>query len=99
MVDALTLSVANKIAAEIKPEKIIVFGSCAAGKARQDSDIDLPIIYQGPLSKREVELAVHRLFPDPEFSLGLFVLTPGEFAWQQHVVSTLGRIGVLWMRK
>lgn len=34
----------NKIATHYKPEKIILFGSCASGKISPDSDIDILII-------------------------------------------------------
>ncbi|MEI6425313.1 MAG: nucleotidyltransferase domain-containing protein [Lentisphaerota bacterium] len=40
----LLKDMANKIAAEVIPEKIILFGSRASGKQRPDSDIDLMII-------------------------------------------------------
>ncbi len=58
---------------QYKPEKIILFGSAASGKARQDSDIDLFIIKNStqkrPLRVQEVFQAlrgIKRTYPlDP----------------------------------
>jgi len=61
------------------------------GTARADSDIDLLVVYEGPLSKRDVKLRIRGLFPHPNFSMDLFVLTLDEFERQRSVVSTVGR--------
>ena len=84
--------IAQRIADAIHPESIILFGSQGTGQAGPESDVDLLLIYNGPLSKRDVKLAVRRLFPRPEFSLDLFVLTPEEYERQRSVPSTLGHI-------
>ena len=91
VVDCLVQSVVERIAEDVHPRQIILFGSRAAGMPRPDSDIDLLIIYEGALSKREVKLKVRRLFPRPDFSMDLFVLSPEEFQRQKNVVSTLAR--------
>ena len=85
-------AVAQRIADAIQPERIVLFGSQGNGQAGPDSDIDLLLIYKGPLSKRDVKLAVRRLFPRPEFSLDLFVLSPEEYERQRSVPSTLGHL-------
>jgi hypothetical protein len=82
--------IAQRIADAVHPERIILFGSQGTGQARPESDVDLLLIYNGPLSKRDVKLAVRRLFPRPEFSLDLFVLSPEEYERQRSVPSTLG---------
>lgn len=82
----------SRISGAIHPEKIILFGSRARGEARNDSDYDLLIIYDGALSKREVKIAVRRLFSLPDFSMDLFVISSDEFERQKKVVSTVGRV-------
>lgn len=82
----------SRISGAIHPEKIILFGSRARGGARPDSDYDLLIVYDGPLSKREVKIAVRRLFSLPDFSMDLFVISSDEFERQKKVVSTVGRV-------
>ncbi len=91
MTDSLVDHVVARISEAIRPEKIILFGSRAKGDADADSDLDLLIIYNGDLSKRELKLQVRLLFPRPEFSMDLFVLTPDEYERQKKIVSTVGR--------
>ena len=90
--DPLVERVVQKIAEAIRPEQIILFGSRAREGAHPESDMDLLIIYDGPLPKREVKLKVRRLFPRPDFSMDLFVLTSDELERQRKVVSTVGRV-------
>ena len=80
------------IVQEINPEKIILFGSRARWEAGKDSDVDLLIVYDGELSKREVKLKIHRLFSQRYFSMDIFVLNSGEFERQKNIVSTVGRV-------
>ncbi len=83
--------IVRTIAEKIKPEKIILFGSRAAGQAKQDSDIDLVVVYKGDRPKREIQIAIHKLFEHPDFSLDVFVLTPEEIESQKKVANTLAR--------
>jgi len=79
------------IAEAVHPQKIILFGSRARGKARPDSDLDLVIIYEGEKSKRQVKLDIHRLLEPASLPMDLFVLTPEELLRQRHVANTLAR--------
>ena len=69
--------VRDRIVQAYRPEKIILFGSAAAGNAREDSDLDLLIIKRTkkPYFKRikEVNHAIHIWR-----STDIFVLTPEE---------------------
>ena len=38
---------AEEVTKELKPEKIVMFGSYAAGRAHEDSDIDVAVIFNG----------------------------------------------------
>ena len=70
--------VAEKIAKEYQPEKIILFGSYAWGKPTEDSDIDFFILKETdlPLPKR-IE-AVDRIFSRREFPMDFLVYTPEQ---------------------
>ena len=90
--DTLVENIVQRIAEAVQPRKVILFGSRARGDAHPDSDVDLLIIYDGDLPKRELKLKVRRLFSRPEFSMDLFVLNPDEYERQKKVVSTVGRV-------
>lgn len=90
--DSIVNEIIQRIAEAIEPEKIILFGSHANGDAREDSDIDLLIVYDGPETKREIKLKIRRLFPHPHFSMDLVVLSSDEFARQRNIPTTIGRI-------
>ncbi len=91
-VDAVVKQIVKEINEAIRPAQIILFGSRARGDARPDSDIDLLLVYDGPLTKREVKVAVRRLFPEPDFGMDIFVVTSDEYERQKDVVSTVGRV-------
>jgi len=90
--DVLVQRVVATIAEAIHPVRIILFGSRAGGDARPDSDLDLLLIYDGPIPKRELKLRIRELFPRPTFGMDLFVLTSDEYERQKKVVSTVGRV-------
>jgi len=89
--DPLVERVVRRIARSVKPERVILFGSRASGDARQDSDIDLVVVYSGPKTKRQVQIGIHRLFSNPDFSMDVFVLTPEELESQKTIPNTLAR--------
>lgn len=93
--DSIVDRIIPVIAREIKPQKIILFGSRARGDAGKDSDVDLLIVYDGDISKREVKLKIHRLFFPRDFSMDIFVLNSKEFERQKKIVSTVGRVASL----
>ncbi len=89
--DHLVNKIVEKIAEAVRPDQIILFGSRAISGAREESDVDLLLIYSGPKSKREVKQDVYRLFPHPDFSIDLFVLSPEELHQQKKIANTLAR--------
>lgn len=71
----------RQLVRELRPEKVIVFGSHVYGTPHADSDLDLLIV----LSTRERSLAkryrsVSRYFEPRRYPLDLIVLTPEEFS-------------------
>ena len=89
--DPLVERVARKIVEYIHPLKIFLFGSRVRGEATEDSDIDLVVIYNGPKSKRELEVEIHRLFMPRDFSMDVFVMTPQHFKRFKGIANTLAR--------
>lgn len=66
-----------RIAAALKPEKIILFGSYAYGQPTADSDVDLLVVMETQASSKERSWAVSRLLPRP-FPVDILVRTPRE---------------------
>ncbi|MDP8205411.1 MAG: nucleotidyltransferase domain-containing protein [Candidatus Electryonea clarkiae] len=83
--------IVDKILKFIKPVIIYLFGSRVEDDADKDSDYDLVVIYDGNKSKRDVKLGIYHLFPHPDFSLDIFVLSPEELNKFKHVANTLER--------
>ena len=69
------LSVADKIAKQFQPERIILFGSYAYGTPNEDSDVDLLVVmpFEGRTARQATEIrgAVRAGFP-----MDLIPITP-----------------------
>ena len=72
----------EKLVKQYAPQKVVLFGSYAYGRAHSDSDIDLLIIKE--TSERFIErwVTVRRILSDPQRKVGLdiLVLTPREIS-------------------
>ena len=68
----------QKIVAELKPEKIILFGSYAYEKPNPDSDVDLLVIMKTRASLKDRSWAVSRLLMPRPFPVDILVKTPRE---------------------
>ena len=68
----------QKIADELKPEKIILFGSYAYGLPKPHSDVDLLIILKTNASLKDRSWKVSRLLLPRPFPVDILVKTPKE---------------------
>jgi uncharacterized protein len=68
----------QRIAEELNPEKIILFGSYAYGKPNPHSDVDLLIVLQTNVSLKERSWMVSRLLLPRPFPVDILVKTPKE---------------------
>ena len=86
--DAQIAAVVQAIVENYQPEQVILFGSYAAGKAGNDSDLDLAIVKKTsqPWIKRgsEVRMAIRKAGQIHYFSKDILVFTPEEISSQQH---------------
>ena len=75
-------ALADRIAEEFHPQRIILFGSLARGEAREDSDVDLLVVldFKGSHLGKSAEIlsAVH----PRTFAVDLLVRTPEEMMWR-----------------
>ena len=72
---------ANRIAAEFQPQRIVLFGSRATGGVHTDSDVDLLVVmsFDGPVLRKTVEMLDS---VDPSFAVDLLLHTPEEANWR-----------------
>jgi len=82
------------VAREFCPQKIILFGSYACGKATKDSDVDLVVIM--PFRGRDTDMAVKiQSRVGAPFPMDLLVWKPGRFSRMRsfnHEVLTRGKV-------
>jgi len=71
-------NITNEIARKYKPEKIIIYGSFANGKAKKNSDLDLLIIKKTKKERTKRHLELDGLILNREIPLDILVYTPGE---------------------
>ncbi len=68
----------ERIVSELKPEKIILFGSYAYGNPTPDSDVDLLIIMKTRAKESDRYVAVSNLLYPRQFPIDIIVKTPKE---------------------
>ena len=68
----------RRIAKELRPDKIIWFGSYAYGTPTPDSDVDLLVVMERPSSYKEQYLSVARLIMQRPFAVDIILKTPDE---------------------
>jgi predicted nucleotidyltransferase len=81
----------RRIVERFSPDKVILFGSHATGRAGPDSDIDLLVVmrYRGTRSRTELMLrAALRGFRVPK---DIVVTTPYAYEWRKQVPGTSER--------
>ena len=89
--------VVDRLVAEFRPSRVVLFGSWASGEAQRDSDIDLLVVTDSdePLDRRMARASrVLRGVPVP---VDVLVFTPAEVeryrAWLGHTVAIALRSG------
>lgn len=68
----------ERIATELQPEKIILFGSYAYGRPTPDSDVDLLVIMEMAKQSSDRTWEVARLLIPRPFPVDILVRTPAE---------------------
>lgn len=71
-------TVAQRIANQFYPEKIILFGSYAYGKPKPESDVDLLVVMDTALREKQQRLAISRALSPRPFPLDVVVRTPRQ---------------------
>ena len=77
--DAVIAELTRRIAGTFHPRRIILFGSYACGQPRPESDVDLLVVMDTPLSEMQQALEIRQEL-NPLFGLDLIVYTPSRLA-------------------
>jgi len=68
----------ERLVGNLKPAKIILFGSYAYGTPNGDSDVDLLIVMDQVVSRKDTHLAACQLLRPREFPVDILVKSLGE---------------------
>lgn len=71
---------AKTLGRQFRPQRVILFGSYALGKATEDSDVDLLVIMDHDKRRNVDQTIAIRLQADAPFPLDLLVKRPSEVA-------------------
>jgi len=85
----------ERIVKRFAPERIILFGSHAAGRAGPDSDVDLLVVMTPIRSKAAQELEILKLLRRFHVPKDVVVTTPEDFAWRRKIPGTIERPAAL----
>ncbi len=73
-------AVAEKIAAQFQPDRIILFGSYAYGRPTADSDVDLLVVMETRLRSRQQRRLISRALSPHPFPMDIVVRPPQEMS-------------------
>ena len=79
--------IVQRIRDRFDPQKIILFGSYARDEATEHSDVDLLVVADTDLPRRERFPAVRRLLADYPVGFDIIVKTPKEYRRWRSVVN------------
>src|SRR5690348_10268294 len=90
--DEVLKEITDTIIQNFHPRRIILFGSRARGEAQPDSDYDVLVEMDTPLSFHERMTNVYRAFGLRQYSMDVLVYTPEEMAEERTKVFSVAKI-------
>ena len=84
----------ERLVAQFRPKRVILFGSQARGTADEHSDVDLLVVCSvgsSPGSRRALMVAMDRALSGLGFARDVLILTPEEFERDRHIPGTVAR--------
>ena len=77
--DTVTSEIVRRILAVANPDRIILFGSAAAGQMTRDSDIDLLIVEPKAANRHEESVKIRSAIGDISFPVDVIVINTERF--------------------
>ena len=87
--------ISGQLVHRFSPQKIILFGSCATGKADQRSDIDLLVITSFPGGRRKLMIEMDRAIAPFRKPVDIIIQTAEEFEKNRLIPGTIARYAYL----
>ncbi len=84
--DKLLEEIVDRVVQALAPEQVILFGSYAEGRATADSDLDLLVVTERPLSRKERLTRLQDLFRDVPLPVQVITLSRQEFEETRDVI-------------
>ena len=84
----------DRLVAQFRPQRVILFGSQARGTADARSDVDLLVICAVPPrpgSRRDLMVAMDRALRGIEMATDVIIPTPEEFERDRQIPGTVAR--------
>jgi predicted nucleotidyltransferase len=78
--------IVKRVLAVARPDRIIVFGSAAAGALTRDSDIDLLVLESGPVEPRTEALRIRSALGGMGFPFDVIVMSTQRFEETKDVI-------------
>ena len=87
--ETLIEEIVRRILSVARPDRIILFGSAAAGGMTRDSDIDLLILEPSPGNTREESVRIGNALRGLGFPFDVMVMAPERFEESKGVIGGL----------
>jgi uncharacterized protein len=81
--------IVRRILRVAKPDRVILFGSAAAGQMTRDSDIDLLVVEPAPANRTVESVRIRRALGDLGYPVDVIVISTGRF---EETKNTFGGI-------
>lgn len=89
--DAILEAMAGRLTNRFNPERILLFGSRARGRAAEWSDVDLLVVMPDGTDRRQAAIEMHVALGDIPAAKDIVVTTPAHIAQRGHVIGSVLR--------
>ena len=83
--DSLTREIVHRLLGVTKADRIILFGSAAAGTMTRDSDIDLLVLSPAPANTIEEHVKLRRSLRGLGFPFDVFIIATEKFEESKNI--------------
>jgi predicted nucleotidyltransferase len=87
--EGLVQEIVRRVLGVAKPDRIILFGSAAAGQMTRDSDIDLLVLEPAPESRLKESLKIRRALAELDYPFDVIVMRTERFEETKRVIGGL----------